>query len=147
MKKKPAQRYARIFHSMMDTPAWQSLSCVERALYLELLRRYNGRNNGFIPYSVWEGKKHLHVGQMAIWRAFQGLIERGFIEVMIKGGFSRKRRHATEYRLTEFACDRTNTPATHRYRTWRPGFEPEKAPEIRLKDLEHGTCGNTVRYP
>ena len=46
-------------------------------------------------------------------RLFSSLQERGFIDCMTKGAFSRKALHATEWRLTWWTCDVTgNLPSS-----------------------------------
>ena len=47
-----AERFVALRHWMLKSPAWRSLSPVERSLYVELAARYNGQNNGRIHYSV-----------------------------------------------------------------------------------------------
>jgi hypothetical protein len=122
---------------MLMTPAWRSLNAIARAIYIEMASRYAGpdSNNGRIHYSVREAAAALHIGKSTASRGFRDLEERGFIVVMQKGAFSRKIRHATEWRLTEFLCDVTNQPPTMDFARWSP------------ENLEHGTYSETVRYP
>lgn len=120
-----APRHVRLHHWMMETAAWQSLSPVDRALYVELASRYNGpgTNNGRIPYSVREAAHRLHIGKTNASGSFARLQERGFIIVMREGKFDRKIRHSSEWRLTEFPCDLTGEMATKNFVRWIP---PEK---------------------
>ena len=116
-----APRHVRIYHTTLKTDAWKSLDAVARALYIEILSRYRGpgSNNGRIPYSIREGAAALRIGKTKSSVGLQALQKRGFIVATTKGGFNRKNRHATEWRITEFACD--VTPAllpTHDYQCW-----------------------------
>jgi|SRR5215469_3526655 len=115
------ERYVALYHWIMDKPAWRELDCVSRAAYLELGRRYAGpgSNNGRIPYSVREMAEALRVSKATAQRAFQRLIEHGFIARMKKGAFSLKVRHASEWRLTEHKCDVTQELATKDFARWQ----------------------------
>ena len=112
-------RHIRIYHMTLRTAAWKSLDAVARALYVEILSRYNGSNNGRIPYSIRQGAAALRIGKTKSAVGLKDLQDRGFITAITRGGFNRKNRHATEWRITEFACD--VTPAllpTHDYQRW-----------------------------
>jgi len=45
-------RHVRLYHWMTDSPAWRSLTALDRAMYIEMAKRYvgEGTNNGQIPY-------------------------------------------------------------------------------------------------
>src|SRR5690349_4258604 len=77
-------RHVRICHYMMDSQAWKSLGAVERAIYLDMAKRYAGvgSNNGRIGYSVRTAATELHVGTSTAKRGLDTLQERGFIVVM-----------------------------------------------------------------
>jgi DNA-binding transcriptional MocR family regulator len=117
-----APRHVRLYHYMTNTPAWHDLNAVARAIYIEIAKRYAGvgSNNGRIPYSVREAAAELKIGTATASRALGALVDHGFIVSVTKGAFSRKVRHATEWRLTEFPCDVTNTPiGTKDYMRWQ----------------------------
>lgn len=115
-------RHVRLYHWIMDTIAWRSLTAVDRAIYVEMAARYAGlgSNNGRLPYSVREAAKSLSIGKTTAGRALERLQMRGFIVPMKKGAFSLKLKHATEWRLTEFPCDVTNAPASKEFMRWTP---------------------------
>ena len=118
---------------MTGTPAWHSLKPAERAVYLEVARVYNGCNNGSLALSVRDAADRCNINKDTAGRALRVLEERGFIECVTPGGFSRKTPHATEWRLTEWPCDRSHAPATKAYQAWRP--TAAESPPIRLLDL------------
>ena len=108
MKKKrtTTERYVRINHRMMQTQAWRSLDGNARAVYLELAMLYRGNNNGSIGFSARQAAQSIQVSRATAARAMITLQDRGFIVATTKGRFDLK-RHATEWRLTEFRCDLT----------------------------------------
>ena len=121
-RSKGESRHVRLYHWLMNSPAWSHLGALERAIYLEIASRYagEGSNNGKLPYSVREAAETFKVSPATASRALRGLEETGFIVSVTKGGFSRKVRHATEWRLTEFRCDVTGEMASKEFMSWRP---------------------------
>ena len=114
---KKGVRFAKIDHWLMDTEAWCSLNPTCRALYLELIRRYNGHNNGEISLSVREAARLLHIAKDTASKALTELEAKGFIKRHICGSFNWKRRHATTWILTEH--DLGDEPATKEFARWR----------------------------
>ena len=110
----------RLYHLMTDSPAWHDLNAVARAIYCEIAKRYNGSNNGRIPYSVREAVNELHISRMTAWRAIKSLVDHGFSVPMQRGAFSLKKKHATEWRLTEFSCDVTHSLSSKDFKRWQP---------------------------
>jgi len=84
------ERYVMLRHWLLDSPAYKSLSANAQALYLHMARRYNGSNNGVIPYSVREAAEALHIGMATASNTLRVLQDRGFIVRTKKGAFSHK---------------------------------------------------------
>jgi hypothetical protein len=105
-------RHVRLYFWMMATPAWQALDTVARCAYIELARLYSGSNNGSIGLSTRTLAKSLHVSTKTAARALRTLEHAGFIVATLKGAFHCKVRLASEYRLTEFPCDKTGALPT-----------------------------------
>jgi hypothetical protein len=63
----------------------------------------DGTNNGRLGLSIRRADR-CNIARGTAQRAFVELQERGFIDCM-KGAFSRKAPHATEWRLTWWSCD------------------------------------------
>ena len=135
-------RHVRLYHYMTDSAAWHDLSAVARAIYCEIAKRYagDGSNNGRIPYSIRQAAGELRISPATASRGLRELQTHGFITPVTKGAFSLKKRHATEWRLTEFPCDLTHALASKDFMRWRP------------RNLEHGirsetdsACGETNR--
>jgi hypothetical protein len=115
------ERYVWLRHWLIDSPAWKSLSGGARALYIELARRYNGSNNGRIPYSVREAVEALHISPATASRLLKMLEDRGFIVCTRKGAFSLKTtRDASTWLLTEYDSDAPVAHATKEFMRWQP---------------------------
>ena len=95
-----------------------SLSPAARCAYIELKFIYNGVNNGTIGLSARRLGERIHVSKNTAARALQELRDKGVIERATPGGFHRKVRHATEWRLSEERCDRSNQPPTKAFMRW-----------------------------
>ena len=120
-QKNKSARHVRLYHFITGCPAWRDLDAVARAIYIDIARRYAGMNNGRIPYSVREAAAELRVSTATASRALAKLTDHGFIVPVVKGAFSFKKRHATEWRLTEFACNVTNEAVpTKDFMRWLP---------------------------
>jgi len=127
------ERYVMLRHWLLDSPAWQSLTGNARSLYTDLARRYNGSNNGRIPYSVREGKESLHISPATVSRLLLTLQERGFIRCTKKGHFNLKAvKDASEWLLTEYDSD---YPVAHAAKTFLLWQMPE---DTDLKTLNSG---------
>ncbi len=104
---------------MLATPAWRSLTPAARAVYVVLAARFNGCNNGSLALSARDAARLCNINKDTATRAFHELVEHGFIECVTPGGFSRKVRHATEWRLTHYRCDLTHALPSKAYTHWR----------------------------
>jgi hypothetical protein len=97
--------HVRLHHWLLDSPAWRTLTPQARAIYIALVRRYNGSNNGRIGLSIREAARECRLSKNTVPRAIHELIDHGFLELKTPGGFSLKLRHATEWLLTEYRDD------------------------------------------
>jgi hypothetical protein len=88
------ERFVRLPHSLLDSPAWLLLHPIPQTLYLKIARKFNGRNNGRIPYSVREAERALYIGHATACRAFRALQHLGFIICRQRGSFNLKTRQA-----------------------------------------------------
>lgn len=144
--KDKAARHIRLYHWLLRSEAWQSLSANARAIYIEMATRYNGSNNGQIPFSVRDAANRAHIGKNAADAALTLLQARGFIVATRRGGFNVKTKIATEWRLTEFSCDVDHSFATKDFMRWSPEKQntvPKAGRTVPVTG-QHGTCGGTV---
>lgn len=77
--KRGAGRHVQLPEYLQATEAWSSLPVGPRALYIELKRRYNGRNNGRIILSHREAAIALNVHRNTIGPWFKELERRELV--------------------------------------------------------------------
>jgi hypothetical protein len=135
-------RFVQLFHWEMDNAAYRNLSANARVIHIEIKRRYNGSNNGFIVYSVRQAAAELKISPPTAARALRSLQEYGFIVAEQRGAFHWKidvtgarHRPASEWRLTTYPSDRA-TGVESRYPTkefmrWSE-IHSTVSPQIRL---------------
>jgi hypothetical protein len=78
--------------------------------------------------------------------AFKELQDRGFLVITKASAFSLKTKTATEWRLTEFACDISNAVASREFMRWSGAEKntvPNTGPLVPVAG-QYGTCGGTV---
>jgi hypothetical protein len=123
-KRHKHERYVKLRYWLLDSAAWQSLPGGACALYVKMAQRYNGSNNGRIPFSVREAMKYL----------LDVLQDRGFIVCTRRGAFSLKtRREASEWRLTEYDNDVITEYATKEFMRWHPPEAKESPSEFKTR--------------
>ena len=100
------ERYVKLRFWLLNSPAWKSLPPAARALYIEMVKRYFGSNNGRIVMGVRDAKKLIGVSKDTAHMALRFLEDRGFVVCTKRGAFSHKTcRDASEWRLTEYDSD------------------------------------------
>jgi len=105
--------------------AYLSLSCQARAVLIEIARGHDGINNGRLGLSIRRASERCNIARGTAQRAFAELQERGFIDSITKGAFSRKALHASEWRLTWWSCDVTGELPSKKFMSW--GREKQNA--------------------
>ena len=118
-------QHVPLYRWMLDGPAYLSLSCQARAVLLEIARGHDGTNNGRLGLSVRRASQRCNIARGTAQRALVELQDRGFVDCMTKGAFSRKAPHATEWRLTWWSCDVTGELASKKFMSW--GREKQNA--------------------
>ena len=115
------QQFIRLDAAVTQSPAWRSLFCEARSLLIEIWKRHNGYNNGKISYSHREAKEALGIGSTRAKRAFDQLIDRGFLIIRRASSFNFKGNggasKATEWELTTENCD--GESPKRNYRTYQ----------------------------
>ena len=134
-------RFLQIPHFLLASPAWQSLGPVHRALFIEVAQRWTGFNNGQIGLGVRQAAEALHVKPDTVGKAFDVLIERGFL-VMTKDSSFHQKRLTREWRVTLFPmgdCRAPSAPPTRHYARWRA--PPEKQKPVPKGDTHRPDSG------
>src|SRR5262245_47472335 len=140
----PTERWVQLKYWLLQSQAWRSLPGNARALYIELARRYNGSNNGRIPYSAREAIAALHISKSTAARLLKTLEDRGFIVCTKRGAFSLKTtKDASEWRLTEYDSDSPPAHATKDFMSWQPP-EPDTNDGPKFK-TRYDPSDRTVR--
>ncbi|MFT3986308.1 hypothetical protein [Aestuariivirga sp.] len=118
---------------LLKSAAWRSLPMTARAAYIEMACLYDGGNNGLLIASARVMGERLGVNKATASRAIAELIERGFLALARQGGFNIKDRHAAEYRLTAYRCDKSGALASKEFLKWEAASS------------EHGCTSATVQ--
>ena len=121
--------FVAIERYIMRSLAWRSLTPVARAVYSEVGFHYTGDNNGRIVISVRGMAASLGISKDTAARAMLILEERGFIETVKRGAFNMKQRHASEFRLTAFRCDKTGALPSKKFMKWTPEIQNTVRPQ------------------
>ena len=69
-RSKGGGQFVMLTHFMLNSPAWGELTPAARAVYVELSRRYNGRNNGWLALSARDAADRCRVNKDTATRAF-----------------------------------------------------------------------------
>jgi len=85
-------------HDVMNSAAYADLSNAAARLLFELVKRFNGRNNGTLALSHRQARELLRVSPRKVTEAFDDLMTHGFVELVTEGTW--REREAREYRLT-----------------------------------------------
>lgn len=109
-------KFAMLRHDIMDSAAWRSLKPPARVVWTEIVRRYNGENNGQIPLSTREAAQLCNISNDTAANAFNALIEAGFIKIGAYSDFRLKTRKSRRWILTHERLD--DKPPTNEWRTY-----------------------------
>ena len=79
--KRGAGRFVQLSEWLQASEAWATMKPGPRVLYIEIKRRFYGRNNGRIILSHRDAAKALNMNRNTVGRWFQELQDRGFIRM------------------------------------------------------------------
>jgi hypothetical protein len=102
--------------------AWRSLSLPARCTLIELLRIYNGTNNGQLGMAVRYLAERLNCSKDTASRALNELEEKGFIRTQKVGVFGRPM--GSEYNVTMRRNDVNSDPPSNEFMRWKPDPSP-----------------------
>jgi len=149
------ERFVKLRHALLESPKWRNLPGIVQALYVDMARKYNGKNNGQISYSARDGAKAVHVSRDTANRALRLLEWFDLIRCTKRGSFKVKTKNAkapewllTEYMQTEESLVRLEGPAGPTRRTSNDFPGPTRGPlidkEIDLRREEKDFRGSEV---
>lgn len=115
-------RFADIPHAVLESEAYRHLSTIERAVFIEIVARFSGYNNGEIAISYRELARRLNrKNEAPFGPAIAKLTAHGLIDIVTEARW--KDRRAREYRLTFVSTTDgagRHVQATNEYRSWEP---------------------------
>lgn len=120
-RSKSGPPFVMMRYDLMDSEAWRSLNAASRSIYLQIARRYNGQNNGFLGASIDCLVSECNLAPNTVTTALRRLIEVGLIVRSREASFACKVRLASEYGLTCYPCDRTGHKPSNAFKLWTGG--------------------------
>ena len=114
-------------HVVMDSEAYRHLSPNARAVLGEIIRKFNGYNNGKIAIGYREIAHRLNRSDMHfIAPAIKELFEHGLLDVTAQQSWADRR--VREYRLTFVSTGERGHRgnATNEYLEWRPAAKQKR---------------------
>ena len=119
-KGRASGRFAMIPFAILDSDAFRSLSADAVYVYIRILRRHNGSNNGYIPFGCREAAIECNMSKMTAQRAFKQLEEVGLIECIVPSSFNSRKKLAREWAFTHLGIG--DQPASRKWRNYT--FKP-----------------------
>lgn len=101
---------------MARSDAFRQLSGNSLKVLIELRCRFNGSNNGKLFLSYEEASRFLGISKSSVKRAFDELIDKGFIKLRLAGNWNG--RKASEWIITFLKYD--GHPPTNDWAQWQP---------------------------
>lgn len=99
-----ANGFIRIERDFWSDPVVAELPALCQLILVDMLYRYNGRNNGTISYSWDDAQRRLGCSRRTVGRLLARLRDAGLVAIVTKGSFDLKdgarKGTANQYRLT-----------------------------------------------
>ena len=110
-------RHIQLWENMHESEAWRSLSLAARCVWLEVMKRFRGSNNGDIPLSCREAAEYCLIGKSTAKRAFDELIEKGFLKIGMYSSFTYKKKRSRRWIITHYPYD--DKAPTNEWKKWK----------------------------
>ena len=125
-KRSDEGQYMTLSYAHLKSPAWRSLSGAAVKVWFELHTRFNGGNNGKLHLSMNEAAEILGLGKATVKRAYDELVEKGFLVLEKRGNWYSRRAH--DWRLTSkpMQTAKGKTPPTLDWRNWKGPRKTER---------------------
>lgn len=128
-------QFMPIPYTMARSEAFRSLNGNALKVFIELRCRYDGRNNGELSLSFQNAADLLGMGKSTVKRAFDELIEKGFVIRKREGHWYGRR--AAEYIVTDSKFD--GQAGTRDWQRWKPSRELKKQNSVPRRH-DKGAC-------
>lgn len=135
-------KFLNIPRYIFDSPAYRDMRPVERCALHELMYRYNGKNNGYIPFSIREMGQRLGCCKDTAIVALQSVVNHGFAFPKSEGVFTLKERHSTEWLLPMFGYPTDKDQPTKDFMRWQPKPKKARKPYTRRAPKSEGNVIN-----
>ena len=122
-KKRGSARFVKLTHQILNSDAWRSCSPPARVVWIGLVMRFNGINNGRIVYSCREAAEHAGIGKNTAAIALIQLMEVGLIECVTESNFDCRKKLAREWALTHEPVD--GRPASSKWKEYKIKVSPK----------------------
>ncbi len=99
--KDPRGQFIRIYHEIVNSPSWQSLSASSIRVYLAMRVSLNGYNNGDISATLSKLKAYGISSSATLSKALKELEALGLIEKTRQGGIAVGNKYCSLYRFTD----------------------------------------------
>ena len=124
-QKKGTARFSTLIHAIVrHSDAWKACDSKARDVYIGLLIRYNGMNNGYIGFSCRDAAEYANCSKNSAANAFKKLIEVGLIKCVTESNFDCRKKLAREWALTHEPID--GTPATSEWKMYKLKASPKR---------------------
>lgn len=98
----PRGGHVRLYHAMIDSPAWGALSATDQRAYVALRRALGRSNNGDLSLPLSRARHYGITSPATLAKALRSLVAVGLIAVTRRGGCTRGgQRLPTLYRFTD----------------------------------------------
>jgi hypothetical protein len=98
----PRGGHVRLYHAMIDSPAWGALSATDQRAYVALRRVLGRSNNGDLSLPLSRARHYGVTSPATLAKALRSLVAVGLIAVTRRGGCTRGgQRLPTLYRFTD----------------------------------------------
>jgi hypothetical protein len=104
------EQHSRIPNWLVDMPAFGDLAATSIKVYVFLIRRLSGVNNGAVVFAARQGASQCRLDKDTVSKALRELEAAGFIENMRHGSYSPRARLASEWRITHLPCNVSGRP-------------------------------------
>ena len=98
-------RFIAIPHMVKNSDSWKVCKPPSVSVYVALMFRYNGKNNGYIPFSCREASEECNISKNTAKRAFDQLEEVGLIKCITASNFDCRKKFAREWAFTHIDID------------------------------------------